>query len=250
MQQGSVSQSKGMVMHKRAKYLVRNDILNFHEAILGDPVLIHRFMKVREPVILSLANKMLDLLRLRWNEGLQELIPPFFELRVLDRVTEAEVDALFSHFLKECNLEGYDVAGDYWICVDRIKRKNEGYRDGVHTTLEFYEEALKNSTINSRFLGLSRAKKLHMSKEVMKVINYEKPEAELATIFEKHRRMKITHEEFDEFIRLYFRMCAPSRKYLSKVWYNVVKIKKAMIPNVIEDISEEKTGIWNVINDI
>jgi len=232
--------------------LVKNDILNFHEAILADPVLIHRFMKVRGPVILSLANKMLDLLRLSWNEGLEELIPPFFELRVLDRVKEAEVDALFTHFLNECNLVGYDVAGDYWLCVDRIKRKNAGYRDGFHTTLEFFEEAKKNSILKKRFLTVSPAMMLHMSKEILKVINFEDTEANLAKIFENHRQMKITNEEFDEFICLFFRMCAPSRKYLSKVWYNVVKIKKAMIPTTlaIEDIIKEKTRKWNVINDI
>ena len=31
------------------------------------------------------------------------------------------MDALFTHFLNECNLEGYDVAGDYWICVDESR---------------------------------------------------------------------------------------------------------------------------------
>jgi len=113
MWQVPVNSSKGTIKHKRAKYLVTSDILNFHEAILADPVLIHRFMKVREPVILSMANQMLDFLRLQWNEGLENLIPPFLEQRVLDRVKETEVDALFTHFLKESNLEGYDIAGDY-----------------------------------------------------------------------------------------------------------------------------------------
>ena len=88
MLQGSVLASKGTMKPKRAKYLVTEDILNFHEAIMADPVLIHRFMKVKEPVILSIANKMLDLLRLRWNEGLEEMISPFFEQRVLDRVKD------------------------------------------------------------------------------------------------------------------------------------------------------------------
>jgi len=241
MLQGSDSSSKGTIKPKRAKYLVMNDILNFHEAIMADPVLIHRFMKVREPVILSMANQMLDFLRLSWNEGLERLIPPFLEQRVLDRVKETEVDTLFTHFLKECNLEGYDVAGDYWICLDRMKRNKPGYRDGYHTTLEFFEDVQKNPILKGRFSCASPAMILHMSKEITKVINNEDPEDKRAKIFEKHRQMKITDEEFDEFICLYFRMCAPSPKYLSKVWYNVVKIKKAMIPNtvIIEDIITE-----------
>jgi len=233
--------SKESVKPKRTKYFVTNDILNFHEAILSDPVLIHRFMKVKEPVILSIANKMLDLLRLRWNEGLEELIEPFFEQRVLDRVKESEVDALFTHFLKKCDLEGYDVAGDYWICVDRTKRNKPGYRDGFHTTLEFYKEVEKNFILKDRFLNSTTDKILHMSKQIMEVINCETPEPKYSELFEQHRKMKITDEEFDEFILLFFRMCAPTPKYLSKVWYNVVKIKTAMIPktSIVEDIIQE-----------
>jgi len=56
--------AKASIQTQRAKYLVMSDILNFNETILSDPVLIHRFMEVKEDVILSLANKMLDLLRL------------------------------------------------------------------------------------------------------------------------------------------------------------------------------------------
>merc|ERR1719341_3129568 len=137
MRKKSTMPSKEKITITRPRYLVTNDILNFHKAILSDPVLIHRFKEVKQTVILTIANKMLDLLRLRWNEGLEELIEPFFEQRVLDRVKEAEVDALFTHFLKECNLEGYDVAGDYWICEDRIKRNKPSYRDGFNTTLDF-----------------------------------------------------------------------------------------------------------------
>jgi len=133
-----------------------------------------------------------------------------------------------------------------------MKKDKQGYRDGFHTTLEFYEEVKKNSILTKRFSSASPAMIQHISKEITKVINSEETEAKVAKVFEKHRQMKITDEEFDEFIRLYFRMCAPSRKYLSKVWYNVVKIKKAMIPTTlaIEDIIKEKTRKWNVINDI
>jgi len=116
--------------------LVTNDILTFHLAILSDPVLIHRFKEEKRSVILTIANKMLDLLRLSWNDGLEELIEPFFHQRVLDKVKEAEVDALFTHFLMECDLDGYNTAGDYWICEDKLKKENPGYRPGVFATVE------------------------------------------------------------------------------------------------------------------
>jgi len=55
--------SKENISRKRPRYLVANEILNFHAAILSDPVLIHRFKEVKQSVILTIANKMLDLLR-------------------------------------------------------------------------------------------------------------------------------------------------------------------------------------------
>jgi len=121
MRKKCIMPSKENITRNRPKYMVANEILNFHEAILSDPILIHRFKKVKQTVILTIANKMLDLLRVSWNEGLEELLEPFFQQRVLAKVKEAEVDALFTHFLKECDLEGYGTAGDYWLCVDKLK---------------------------------------------------------------------------------------------------------------------------------
>jgi len=64
----------------------------------------------------------------------------------------------------------------------------------------------------------------------MDVIGCNEPKAKYSNLLEKHRTMKLTNQEFDEFIRLFFRMCAPNSQYLANVRYNVVKIKKAMIP--------------------
>ena len=82
---------------------------------------------------------------------------PFFQQQVLDKIKEAEVDALFTHFLKECDLEGYNIAGDYWICVDRLKQEKTGYTHGGLTTKEFFEEVKKNTLLKNRFLNTSPA---------------------------------------------------------------------------------------------
>jgi len=221
---------KEITTRVRPKYLVTDDVLKFHVAILSDPVLIHRFKEVKQSVILIIANRMLDLLRLSWNEGLEELIMPFFQQRVLERVKEAEVDALFTLFLKECDLEGYNTAGDYWICVDNLKKDNPGYQHGGFTIEEFYKEVKNNSLLKTRFLNSSTASVLNMAGHLMEVISCKEPQAEYADLLKQHRNMKITNEEFDEFLLLFFRMCAPNSQYLSTVWNNVVKIKKAMIP--------------------
>jgi len=222
--------SKENVTRMRLKYLVPKEVLNFQAAILSDPVLIHRFKEVEQSVFLIIANKMLDLLRLSWNEGLEELIMPFFQQEILDKVKEAEVDALFDHFLKECDLEGYNTSGDYWICLDKLKKDKPGYRHGGFTIEEFYKEVKKNSMLKNRFVNSSPASIVNISRQIMDVISCKEPEAEYSKILEKHRNMKITNEEFDEFLLLFFRMCAPNSQYLSNVWDNIVKIKKAMIP--------------------
>jgi len=230
MRKKPIMSSRENVTRTRPKYLVTNEVLNFQSAILSDPVLIHRFKGVEQCVFLIIANKMLDLLRLSWNEGLEELILPFFQQRVLHKVKEAEVDALFTHFLKECDLEGYNIAGDFWICVDKLKNEKSACRQGGLTTIEFFDVAKKNAILKNRFLNTKPASLLKMSRLIMDVIECKQPKEKYPELLEKHRNMKITNDEFDEFILLFFRMCAPNPQYLSKVWYNVVKIKKAMIP--------------------
>jgi len=210
--------------------LVMNDVLQFHVAILSDPTLIHRFKEVKQSVILTIANKMLDLLRTSWDEGLEELIMPFFQQRVLERVKVTEVDALFTLFLKECDLEGYNTAGDYWRCVDNLRKDNPGYQQGGSTIEEFYKEVQNNPLLKNRFVNSSPASVLNMAEHLMEVIGCKEPKAEYSDLLEQHHNMKITDEEFDEFLVLFFRMCAPNPQYLSSVWNNVVKIKKEMIP--------------------
>jgi len=80
-------------------------------------------------------------------------------------------------------------------------------------------------------MNSSPAAILKMSQQIMEVISCKKPEAEYSELLHQHRKMKITSEEFDEFVLLFFKMCAPNPQYLSNVWYDVVKIKKAMIPD-------------------
>jgi len=141
----------------RTQYLIMSDILDFHGAILSDPVLTPRFKEVQQSVILTIANKMLDLLRVSWNEGLEELIEPFFQQRVLYKVKEVEVDALFTHFLKECDLEGYNMAGDYWICLDKLWEEKSGSQHCGLTTIKFFKEAKKNAILKNRFVNTTLA---------------------------------------------------------------------------------------------
>jgi len=64
----------------------------------------------------------------------------------------------------------------------------------------------------------------------MEVISCKERNAEYLNLLEQHRNMKITNEEFNEFLLLFFRMFVPNSQYFSNVRYNVAKIKNAMIP--------------------
>jgi len=230
---------KGNIPRTRTKYLVMNDVLKFHVAILSDPILIHRFKEVKQSVILIIANKMLDLLRIFWDEGLEDLIMPFFQQRVLERVKLIEVDALFTLFLKECDLEGNNTAGDYWICVDNLKKDNLGNEHADFKIEEFCKEVKNNSLFKNRFVNSSPASVLNMSGPLMEVIGCKEPKADYSDLLE-HRNMKITNEEFDEFLVLFFRMSAPNSQYLSTVWNNVLKIKKEMILTSLRNVDSRK----------
>lgn len=62
--------------------------------------------------------------------------------------------------------------------------------------------------------------------------------------------MNITSDEFDEFVLLFFGMCAPNKQYLSTVWDDVVKVKKAMLPEtlIVEKLIEDSgiTGKFKI----
>jgi len=117
-----------------------------------------------------------------------------------------------------------------------MKENKLAYPDCVHSTLDFIKEAKTNAVLKQRFVRCAEDSLIKMSNKIFEVIDCEKPEPKFSEIIVKHRKMKITDEEFDEFFLLFFRMCAPDPKYLLKVWYNVVRLKKAMIPKT--EISE------------
>jgi len=68
-------------------------------------------------------------------------------------------------------------------------------------------------------------------KEIINVLVGKVLITELSEDVEKLRKMKITEMEFDEFTKLYFKMCSPYPEYLAEVWPNLVKMKKVIMPS-------------------
>jgi len=66
-------------------------------------------------------------------------------------------------------------------------------------------------------------------KKIIKFLVNKEVTPELSEDVEKLRKNEITHREFDEFTKLYFKKCSPYPDYLAEVGPNVVKIKKEII---------------------
>jgi len=83
--------------------MAQDEVKHFYDAIRSDPVLIQRFLTVPIDTVHILADKILDLLSTPWKEGLDDMIMPFFEQKIMGmgHIMEREVDALFIHFIDQ-----------------------------------------------------------------------------------------------------------------------------------------------------
>jgi len=232
---------------KRGRYLEQCEVERFFTAVRSDPVLIHRFIDVPIGVVHDLADKMLDLLRTPWKEGLEGMIMPFFELEVLDYIREPEVDALFTHLISEYQGPADDLAIDYWQCLSLEKREVVHSKSGKNelNVRALYSEVTQNPLLSSRFWPLSLTSFAELMKKIPKVLSSKKVESEFSKEVEKLRKMEITDVEFDEFTKLYFKMCSPDPKYLSEVWANVVKMKNAIVSQ-----SNKQSQLSNLLSNL
>jgi len=62
-----------------------------------------------------------------------------------------------------------------------------------------------------------------MMKKIIKVLVSKEVTTELSEDKEKLKKMIIIDMEFNEFTKLYLKMCSPNSDYLAEVWSNVVK---------------------------
>jgi len=214
---------------KKHRYMEQDEIKGFYEAIRSDPVLIHRFLTVPKSTVHTLADKILDLLITRWKEGLDEMIMPFFEQEIMDNILEAEVDAIFTHFIDQYRGPVDNLAIDFWVCLKEEKKvvsSTCGDRDEDIRNLHI--EVNQNPWLASRFSSMSQTQFAEMMEKIIKFLVSKGATTKLSEDVESLRKMKITDVEFDEFTKLYFKMCSPYPEFLAEVWPNVVKINKAI----------------------
>jgi len=68
-----------------------------------------------------------------------------------------------------------------------------------------------------------------MLKKIIKILESKEVVAEFSEVVVQLRKMQITDLEFDEFAKLYFKICSPYPEYLAEVWPNVVEITKEIV---------------------
>jgi len=224
--------TKGIKNEKR-RYMAHDEVKHFYDAIRSDPVLIQRFLTVPIDTVHILADKILDLLSTPWKEGLDDMIMPFFEQKIMGmgNILEREVDALFMHFIDQYEGPVDNLAIDFWLCLkeeEKVVSSTSG--DNDEDIKNLHNEVNQNPWLKSRFSSMSQTLFAEKIKEMINVLVGKVVITELSEDVEKLRKMKITEMEFDEFTKLYFKMCSPYPEYLAEVWPNLVKIKKAIMP--------------------
>jgi len=237
----SSTQVKASKVNKpeKRRYMVEDEIQDFYDAIRSDPDLIQRFFTVPIGKVHILADKILDLLYTSWEDGLNVMLMPFFEWEMMGDIPEQEVDALFIHFINQYKGPFDNLAIDFWVCLkeeEKVVSSTSG--DNDEDLRNLHTEVSKNPLLKSRFSSMSQTLFAEMMNKMFKVLVGKEVTKKLSDKYsedvKKLRKLKITDMEFDEFTKLYFRMCSPYPEYLAEVWPNVLKMKKEIMPpNVI-----------------
>jgi len=170
-------------------------------------------------------------------------------------IPEQEVDALFIHFINQYKAPFDNMAIDFWVCLkeeEEVVSSTSG--DSDEDLRNLHTEVSKNPLLRSRFSSISQTLFAEMMKKMIEVLDGKEVTTKLSDKFsedaKKLRKLTITDMEFDEFTKLYFKMCSPYPEYLAEVWPNVVQIKKEIMPSSPIRKSEFIATMTNYYNNI
>jgi len=170
-------------------------------------------------------------------------------------IPEKEVDALFIHFINRYKGPFDNLAIDFWVCLKEEEKVVSSTSGDIDEDLRnLHTEVSKNPWLKSRFSSISQTLFAEMMKKMIKVLVGKEVTTKLSDKFsqdvKKLRILTITDREFDEFTKLYFKMCSPYPEYLAEVWPNVVQIKKEIMPSSPIRKSEFIATMTNYYNNI
>jgi len=224
-------------------YLQEEQLNRFHEGLQAHPIFEGRFDNVPLEGITVMANKIYEILYYR---ATKEKIMGFEKLSIVHtimNINEGEIDALFALFSKVCRVDAdkyWDRYDDYLaelkeLMMDvRSKRKKYEY---------FYTEVKRNPVLNRRFLYTLPSVFCKMVDEMIYVADALSPEREFSIWSEAHKKMNITGQEFDEYMRLFFEMCSPDINYHKAVGPKFEKIRQMIVAEKFDPVESFKRAL-------
>merc|ERR1719249_80026 len=143
---------------------------------------------------------------------------------------------MFSLFFKQCRVDADVLWDGYEEHLAEMKELLMDVRATRKKYEHFYTEVKRNPVLNRRFLYTSPCVFGKMVDEIIYVADALSPEREFSIWSEAHKKMNITAQEFDEYIRLFFEMCSPDINYHKAVGPKFEKIREMIVAEKFDPV--------------
>jgi len=158
-------------------------------------------------------------------------------------ITEGEIDAMFKLFFKKCRVDDDKFWDRYEDYLAELKELMMDVRTTRKKYENFYTEVKRNPVLNRRFLYTPLYVFSKMVDEIIYVADAVLSEREFSVVSEAHKKMNITAQEFDEYIRLFFEMCSPDINYHKAVGPKFEKIREIIVPEKFDPVKSFKKAL-------
>jgi len=211
-----------------------NDIEGFYDALKSNPVFNDRFKNVPLLKVLSMANEVLFFLMNASKEQSVASFKEIFDMHALMYISEAEIDTFFKLFIKHCHIQSE-------VCLDLFQPgityiKNMILNKEKLKHIRFYKEIKRNPILHKYFKTTSPYCLSKMVDEIFRLLEVRISDEELESIWDIHRMLNITVQDYDEFIDLFFEIWCPDIYYRTKAGPIFLKMKNVMIGKPLQRV--------------
>jgi len=211
-----------------------NDIKGFYDALKSNPVFNDRFQNVPLLKVLSMANEVLFFLMNARKKQSVASFKEIFDFHALMYISEAEIDTFFKLFTEHCRIQS-EVCWD--LFEPGITHIKNAILDKEKLKLfRFYKEIKRNPILHKYFKTTSPYCLSKMMDETFRLLEVRISDEEVESIWNIHRMMNITVQDYDEFIDLFFEIWCPDIHYRTKAGPIFLKMKNAMIGKPLQRV--------------
>jgi len=223
--------------------LEEEQLHKFHEGLQAHPIFEGRFDNVPFDRIATMANKIYEILKYRATKDKLMRFEKVLILHTVMNITEGEIDAMFLMFFNQCRVDADKFWDGYEDHLAELKELLMEVRATRKKYEHFYTEVKRNPVLNRRFLYTSPHVFSKMVDEIIYVADALLPEREFSIVSEAHKKMNITAQEFDEYIRLFFEMCSPDINYHKAVGPKFEKIREMIVAEKFDPVESFKRAL-------